>query len=375
MKKSLSSCALAAWAMAICCVLITPLRAADLSGVFAVPDEQIVALGIQTTPLQKSADTVRATFPAQVTSPIDAEQVVSSAVPGLVTQILVQQYQQVQAGAPLLRITSPELGQLQLQLLQTSARATLARQTAQREKQLFQEGIIPRSRVESAQTAQKEADAALAQAKAALRLSGMSVQAIDDVVSSGDLQDSVTLNAAQAGIITEITIKSGQRVDAATALMILVQTGSLWLDIQIPSAESRNWAAGTPVRIVDRDVEAEILGTSPTISATSQTVVLRAAVKANHDELRLGELVTVQLPIANGADSWDVPLAAVAHNNQQAYVFVRASSGFDARPVEIVASTGQWVRVKGALNADEQIATTGVVALKGAWLDAAKGDE
>jgi len=375
MKNSLLFHTVAVWVMATSSIAAAPLRAADLSGTFAVADEQIAALGIQTVALQKNADTVRATFPAQVTAPPDAEQIVSSAVPGLVTQLLVQQYQQVPADAPLLRIASPELGQLQLQLLQTSARATLARQTAQREKQLFDEGIIPRSRVEAAQTALKEAEAALTQAKAALRLSGMSPAAIDEVARSGKLQDSVTLNAAQAGIITDIAAKPGQRVDAMTALMNLVRTDSLWLDIQIPSAESRNWAAGTLVRIVGRDVEAEILGASPTISATSQTVVLRAAVKADHDELRLGELVTVQLPVADSADSWDVPLAAVAHNGRQAYVFVRADGGFDARAVTIVASTGQWVRVKGALAAGERIAASGVVALKGAWLDAVEGEK
>ncbi len=374
MKTSFFPHAIAAWALAAAGMLTAPVSAAGLPASFDVPDEQIAALGIRTAPLQRGTDAVRAAFPAQVTAPPGAEQIVSSAVPGLVSQILVQQYQEVQPGTPLLRIASPELGQLQLQLLQSSARATLTHQTAQRERRLFDEGIIPRSRVEEAQTALKEADAALAQARAALRLSGMSTKAVDDVVRTGNLQDSVTLDAAQAGIVTDIAAKPGQRVEAATALMNLVQTGALWLDIQIPSAESRNWPAGTPVTVVDRGVSAKILSASPTISSTSQTVVLRAEVHSG-SRLRLGELVTVQLPVDGNGSSWDVPLSAVAYDNQQPYVFVRNDSGFDARAVSVIASTGQWVRVDGALAEGEQIAVSGVVALKGAWLGAAQGDE
>lgn len=108
-----------------------------------MPESQIQALGIQPAPLQNQAGAVKASFPAQVTVPPNAEQVVSSPPAGMVTQLLVQPNQAVRAGIPLVRIASPEPGQLQLQLIQAAARATLARQAVQREQQLFDEGIIP----------------------------------------------------------------------------------------------------------------------------------------------------------------------------------------------------------------------------------------
>jgi multidrug efflux pump subunit AcrA (membrane-fusion protein) len=60
----------------------------------------------------------------------------------------------------------------------------------------------------------------------------------------------------------------------------------------------------------------------------------------------------------------------VAHDGKQAYVFVRTPDGFEARPVKVVASAGQRTRVQGALKTGEQIAVSGIVAIKGAWLDA-----
>lgn len=115
------------------------------------------------------------------------------------------------------------------------------------------------------------------------------------------------------------------------------------------------------------------MSASQTVSSSSQTVVLRAAVEGKAGQVRPGEFVTVELPVlANPAatqGSWDVPLSAVAHDGDQAYLFVRTADGFEARPVKVVVSVGQRVRVQGPVKAGEQIAVSGVVALKGAWLD------
>ena len=232
MKKKNACFPPSTWIVAVICVFTSTAQAADRPARFAVPNSQIQALGIQTAPLQNQTDSVRAIFPAQVVVPPNAEQVVSSPLAGMVAQLLVQQNQAVRSGAPLVRIASPELGQLQLQLLQASARATLARQAAQREQQLFDEGIIPQRRVQEAQAGLKEAEAALTQAKAALRLSGMPAATIGRIAASGQPQDSITLAATRPGIVTEISAKPGQRVEPATALLPIGALGHRNLDIQ-----------------------------------------------------------------------------------------------------------------------------------------------
>lgn len=360
--------------IAAACVLAWSVHAADRPARFAVAAAQVQALGITTAPLQTQSEPVKARFPAQVVIPPKAEEVVSSPVSGLVAQVLVQQNQAVSRGMPLVRITSRELGQMQLQLLQAAARATLARQAAAREKLLFDEGIIPQRRVQESQAASKEAEAALDHAKGALRLSGMPAQAIDRVAVSGKTQDSITIAATQAGMVTEVVVKPGQRVEAASALLNVAQTDTLWLNIQLPVTESARWPAGTRVRIPDRDLAARILSASPMVSPGSQTVVMRAAIEGRTDRVRPGELVTVELIAGATAQSgWTVPLAAVFHDADQAYVFVRTPEGFDARKVKVTASAGQTLRVEGPLKSGEQIAVSGVVALKGAWLEGKEG--
>ncbi|MDP2450637.1 efflux RND transporter periplasmic adaptor subunit, partial [Polaromonas sp.] len=336
---------------------------------FAVANAQVQALGIQTTPLQTQAESVRSSFPAQVVIPPNAEQVISSPVTGLISQLLVQPNQMVRVGAPLVRIASPELGQLQLQLLQANTRATLARQAAKREQDLFGEGLIAQRRVQEAQAALQEAEATLKQAKTALRLSGMSMAAIDKVAASGNPQDSMVLAATQAGVVTEIKAKPGQRVDSATPLMHLAQTDTLWLEIQVPVAESASWAPGSKLKVQGRDITAQIMSSSAMVASGSQMVVMRALVQGKAGQVRPGELLTVELPAAATAGAWDLPLSAVAHDGDQGYVFVRTPDGFEARAVKVSASSGQRVRVQGPVKAGEEVAISGVVALKGAWLN------
>ncbi len=359
-------------AMVALCMFTSTTQSAERSSMFAVASSQVQALGIQTAPLLNQADSVRTSYPAQVVIPPTAEQVISSPVNGMISQLLVQANDAVRAGAPLVRIASAEYGQQQLQLLQAGTRARLAAQASQREQALFAEGLIAQRRVQEATAALMDANAALMQAKAALRLMGMSSASIDKVLASGKPQDSLVLAAVQAGIVTDMAVKPGQRVDPTTALLHLAQTGTLWLEIQVPVAESALWLPGTKLNVVGRSLTAQILSRSAMVESGSQMVTLRALVQGKTSLVRPGEVLSVDLPTAATntltSGTWELPLSAVAHDGKQAYVFVRTADGFEARAVQVSASAGQRVRIQGPVKAGEQVAVSGVVALKGAWL-------
>jgi cobalt-zinc-cadmium efflux system membrane fusion protein len=367
-------------AMAVLCAWSSTAQSADRPAKFAVASTQVQALGIQTVPLQTQqtqnqahADSVQTSYPAQVVIPPTATQVISSPVNGMVSQLWVQTNDSVRAGTPLVRIASAEFGQQQLHLLQASTRTSLTAQASQREQALYAEGLIAQRRVQEAQAAMMDADAALLQAKAALRLMGMSSASIDKVLASGKPQDSLLLTAPQAGVVTDMAVKPGQRVDPSTALLHLVQTGTLWLEIQVPVAEGARWLPGTQLNVQGRSVTAKILSRSAMVDAGSQMVTLRALVQGKASRLRPGEVLSVDLPTATSntptTAAWELPLSAVAHDGQQAYVFVRTADGFEARAVHVAARAGQRVQIQGPVKAGEQVAVSGVVALKGAWIN------
>lgn len=255
-------------------------------------------------------------------------------------------------------------------MLQATTQTTLARQTAQREQQLYAEGIIPKRRVQEADAALKQAEATLQYAKATLRMSGMSASAISALTQSGKLQDGIILYASKAGVVSEVTVKAGQHVESATDLVHITQTNTLWLDIQIPVNESANWKVGAPLNVQGHsELSGRIQSVSSSASSSTQTVVARAALLVNTNKIKLGEFLTVKLPVNAAVGSWGLPLTAVAYQNNKAYVFVRTATGFEARPVSVVSSAGQHVQVQGTLKTGELVAISSVIALKGAWLN------
>lgn len=341
---------------------------------FPVSQQQMQSLGIRLQTLQANESGLLKPYPGRVTLPPGQESIISAPVDGLVTEVLIQANARVTSGQALLRLLSPDLGPLQLQLMQAASQARLASQTANREGSLFQEGIIARRRVEEAQAGLAEARAALNQARAALRLASMSPAQIQKVERSGALQDTLTINARKPGTVLSLDVQPGQRVPAGTSLLRVARLDTLWLDIQVPLNDARNWPVGTPVTVPGRQIQARVISQGPTVASGSQTISLRAEVQSGASQLRPGEMLQVAIPVAHATTAWNLPLSAVARDGQQAYVFVRTAQGFEARPVRVLASAGQTVRVQGALKAGERVAVSSVIALKAAWLGEGGGE-
>ena len=373
--RRLSHCALLALG-AFAVALAPATRAAERSARIPMSEKQMQALGIETRPLQSGAPAAHARFPGEIIVAPGKEEVVSSPFSGVVLQLLVQQNQAVKAGAPLIRLAGQALGEQQLELLRAASRFELARQAMQRDQQLVDEGILPGRRAQEAKAAYAESQAALQQAKAALRLYGMSPAAIDRVVASGKPIDSVTLAAPRAGVLTRVEAKPGQRVDPSAALLHLTQLEGMWLEVRVPATQSEKWPAGTPVKISGTSLNARVVSVNRMVAAETQTVVLRASIDGEAAGLRPGEMVVAELPASGksgSSEAWEVPLAALAHDGNQAYVFVRLADGFEARPVSVLASAGQTVQIQGRLEAGERVAASGVVAIKAAWLEGTGG--
>ena len=346
-------------------------RAADE---FAVTAAQMQGLGITLQRLEKSADIQGQAYPARVVLPPSQEQVVSAPLAGLVDRVLVGENDTVKSGQPLLRLISPELGELQLKLLEASSKSRLSHKTAQRERMLFADGIIPERRVQEAENAAEENRARVQQAEAALRLAGVDAASVRKIAAGGALQDGLTVHAKTAGTVMSVDVKAGQRVAQAGALMRLADTRQLWLDIQLP-ADRRSQVAikGGQITVVGRDAKAVPMSVGSMVS-DSQTVTLRAQVTQGATLLRPGEYVQAQVPFAglasagSGAESWPVPVASVVRQGDKAYVFVRTPKGFLAQQVTVLNSAGASVQVQGPLKPGQDIAITSVIALKAAWL-------
>ena len=336
---------------------------------FAVTPAQMQSLGITLLKIERPAAIRGMAYPAKVVVPPSAEQVVSAPVDGVVDRLLVGSQQSVKAGQPLLRLASPEYGELQLKLMEAVGKARLSQKTFVRERQLFSEGIIPERRVQEAETAERSDAGRVRQAEAALRLAGADAATLKRIGEEGQLDDGLVVRARAAGLVLAMEVKLGQRVKEADAMVHLANLSELWLDIQVPADRQGKALPRTgEIMVSGREVAAIPLSVGAMVS-DSQTVTLRARVIRGAEKLRPGEIVQAQVPFAGAADGgWALPLQAIARQDEQAYVFVRSVKGFVATPVTVLFSAGQSVQVSGSLRANQEIAASSVIALKAAWL-------
>ena len=357
----------AALVLSPCLIAVTlPAFAADE---FAVTPAQMQSMGIRVQRLEKSSESSGQVYSARVIFAPGQELVASAPLAGVVDQLLVAENDAVKAGQPLLRLISPELGELQLKLMEAGSRSRLSQKTLKREKQLFSEGIIPERRVLEAEATAAEDAARRRQAEAALRLAGVDGARLRGIADGGTIEPTITVSARGAGLVADLAVKPGQRVQQADMLMRIANTSRLALDVQIPSARNAEVALkkGAPIQVVGRaDVLAEALSVAPSVS-DNQMLTLRATVTKGAQALRPGEVLQVRVPFADGGEGWSVPLQSVVRQGDKAYVFVRTGTGFVATPVTVLASAGQSVRVTGGLQAGQEVATASVIALKAAW--------
>lgn len=340
---------------------------------FAVTAAQMQALGVQLQKLERPAQIEGLSYPAKVVLPPRQESVVSAPLAGVVDQLLVSENEAVRVGQPLLRLVSPQLGELQLNLMEARSKSLLAQKALARERQLFSEGIIPERRVQEAEAAAAQNLARQRQSEAALRLAGIDAKTMDRMAGGYVVLDGLFLRARSAGIVYGIEARLGQRVQEAQALARIADTRQLWLDIQIPlDMRTRLAAKGKAVTVAGREVAAVTSGAG-VVAGDNQTLTLRAEVTRGAQLLRPGEFVQVRVPSTGTEDGWAVPLVSVVRQGEKAYVFVRTVTGFRATPVTVLESAGQSVRVKAALQPGQEIATASVIALKAAWLGKSGG--
>ena len=367
-KRAALSCAAAVLAAI---AALSPAHGADD---FKFSAAQIQSLDVRLLRLEQPVASAGPAYPARVVLPPSQEQVSSAPLSGTVDQLLVAENQAVKAGQPLLRLVSPEFGELQLRLAEAASKARLSQKALVRERALLADGIVPERRVLESEAQAAEDRSRQAQAEAALRLAGADEALLRRVAEGAALQDALLLRARSAGIVTRLEVKPGQRVQSAEPLARLVDTRRLWLEVQLPAdRQAASLAVGSVISAVERDISARLLSIAPQL-AENQTLALRAEVLRGGAGLRVGEVLQVRVPMA-GLQGWALPQAAVVRHEGRSYVFVRSAQGFVATPVELQSGGGEQLLVTSPLlKSGQQLAVGSVVALKAAWLGKGGGE-
>lgn len=279
---------------------------------------------------------------------------------GVVRAIRADVGSAVRVGAPLATIESAGVGADQARLQAARSRLQVAEAHYARLKPLHDTGITSAKDLLVARQELDGAKAELSAAQAALGVIG----------GVADGASRYTLTAPIAGVVTQRNATIGRLVDTSAILFEIVDTSSMWAEVDIPEAELSRVGVGQPVILTAEGSEApEFAGQlsyiAPQIDARTRTVKGRVALDNRDGVLRGNMFARARIAVRGGGNTVLVPRDAVQRAKSVHLVFVRtAQDVFEARRVRLGPGDENFIEVSGRLAPGDEVATEGSYLLK-----------
>jgi RND family efflux transporter MFP subunit len=349
----------------------------------AIPmdDQGIRAAGIGTIHVEPDQGTTDLTFPGTVSIPPQQLRTVAAAAGGLVENMLVSPDEPVTAGQPLAQVRSPELVEAEKNYLNALSDDVLASDKLRRAQMLFEGKALPERELRVAESEGSSAKARLDERMQILVLLGMDKESIETLRTTRTIISSFVVKSPVTGTVVTRQASAGEQVRSAAPLYTIGEFDPLWINIQIPAHRLGTVAVGAPVSLPAYGVEGRIIRIGRTVDTSTQSAIAVAEVKANGVQLRPGLALTASVRIDNPTGSvasaskrWSVPIASVVRHRDQAWVFMKSTGGFRARPVQVINESARSVAIRADFRSDDEIAARGVLALLSELVDADKED-
>lgn len=326
---------------------------------------QIESYGISTASLEPTSEVLGARYPAEVVVPNSQLKVIGALQGGLVESLMVAEGDNVKQGQTLAVIQSPGLLELQRDLLQTLTQLNLAKSTLDRDKQLLDEGIIPKRRYLESRSTWQELVTQKEQQEATLQFSGMSSTAITELEKKRKLNSTLIVTAPFDGVLLEQMAIPGQKLETADPLFQIGKLSPLWLEIHVPVEVVSEVLIGDTISVEDMNIDGEIITIGRKVHAADQGTLIRAVVKDNIEQLRPGQFVQARLVLnSNKQQRYLVPRKAIVRLDQKTMIFIKTEQGFQAIDVNVVGSReGQQIITSGQ-TITTPIVIGGAVSLK-----------
>ncbi|UPT89221.1 efflux RND transporter periplasmic adaptor subunit [Bradyrhizobium barranii subsp. apii] len=335
--------------------------------------EQATSLGIRVVHPVASPTDKTLPYPAQIVIPTPQLWVVSAPVAGMVTNLSVARGDRVVAGQPLATMESPSFVSQQRDYLHAVAQEVLAAQQLNRNNQLFQGNAVPQRVLEGSQAEARQAAIAVAERRQMLRLSGLSEETISKLTSEAAISATLRVAAPRPATVIDIAVSPGQRVEQSAPLIKLAQLSPLWVEIAVPASNIKAIRQGVKVEIDGYESPGQVVLVSETTDPATQTVLVRAEVQ-NSGELRPGQTAAARISFTSKRESaWELPYSALIRRGEQASVFVSTQDGFRLIPVTLLEEDQDHVVVSGTLTDKDEVAVSGISALRGILLKLGAG--
>ena len=341
-------------------------------GLIELTPEQKKNAGVATGRVEKRAQAGLLEASAEIQAAPQRLAKVGPRIEGRVASIRANVGDVVRPGESLATIDSPDLGRAKADFLAALARASVTRDTADREKLLFDKKITSEREWREAEAEAVKSRADKEAAENRLHALGVSDPDLSRMRVAGHYDSTIGVPAPIGGIIVERNVTLGQMVTPAEVLFTVMDPREVWILLDVYEKNLPQVNVGQTARVrVSAYPGQEFLGRVANVGAVfeskSRAAKARIVLPNPKGMLRPGMFATVTLEGTTG-DARTLlvaPAAAVQKDGEESWVFIpRGEHEFEARQVKAGRSLGEWVEILEGLTEGETVVTAGSFFLK-----------
>ena len=275
----------------------------------------------------------------------------------------------VRQGELMAVLSSRELADAKSTYLQASHHLAFTQVTLEREENLWTRKISAEQDYLHAKREFEEAQLSEDVAAQKLVTLGVPPEALTGIAAEPrDKLSRYEIRAPLDGTVIERDVAIGEAVPADRTIFVTADLSSVWVDATITARNLNTVIQGQEAIIRSHDLDREARGHVTYIGSLvgegTRSAPARIVIPNPDGTWRPGLFVSVQLV----QESTTIPLAvrteAIQTFRDWQVVFVRYGDWFEARPLELGRSDGEWVEVRDGLSLNEEYAATNSFAIK-----------
>nr|BAL53273.1 efflux transporter, RND family, MFP subunit [uncultured Planctomycetota bacterium] len=275
-----------------------------------------------------------------------------------------------------------EVTMAEQQLIKAQEELRLAEKKRDALRPLLERHEIPPLQMEEAEAACRQAEAAVAEARAKLELYRAGTPSEELAEAQADVlvaqaqsalaaleRDLCTVSSPCNGVVTALRIHRGMVVDKTTLLLTLIDLSKVFVQVRVPAEHAEKISLGAAAKIRDlmgesRTRVGEVARISPTSDPSTGDLLVYVAVDNTEEPvLRPGMSCRVSLDLKKRDNVLVIPTAALAdHSGTTVVTVIRDGKAFEI-PVTVGARAKDIVEIVSGVSEGELVAEQGGYSL------------
>jgi cobalt-zinc-cadmium efflux system membrane fusion protein len=341
----------------------------QIEGKVRLGKEQVASAGIVINTVGPRRMVTTLELPAQVKANETRLAHVVPRLSGVVTGVFKQEGDRVRRGELLAIMDSRELAEAKATYLAAAHHVEFTRVTLTREESLWQKKISAERDYLEAKRAFDEAELNEKLAAQKLVVLGVPRESLQGLASAAaESMARYEIRAPLDGRVVARNVAVGEAVTADEDIFTVADLSSVWVDITVYARDIALVREGQEATVISSDLGTEVTGrvsfVGPLVGEETRAATARIVLSNPGGQWRPGLFVNVRLV----REAVMVPLAvsveAIQTFRDWQVVFVRYGDWFEARPVELGRTDGQWIEIRSGLLPGEQYAAANSFAVK-----------